>query len=429
MKNLLLSAYILYASICIGQSTESRTENKETPTVQSQRTDTTKTDKTEQESLSSKINEMSKELSKKVEINQAAFCLAHPINHVHKAQKRREDCDVTVKSITIITFGGRIQKVIVAIKDDAGYYTNKGPISVTTLKSFKHTPLYYEGSTEKYEESTLNIGELINYIDFTNRASYPSDYTIVLSEDKVVDSIKISKSPLDFFDVRAYSDAKGLSGEANGLAQTDINVSFIGNTKTGSRSFWSYVTPLAHVNMNLTLSKFDSDFDTLAITSFITRSDIDVLKYIQYSNVAFKVETELFRYSRIHDGFLCLGHQMYSTVLRDTSDVSKRVLTPGFYLTLGGTMFNLPKIRGTYKFPVLFNYLHDQPFSGQLQNFYMAIVPEIEIVVDPVQKGAEGNEGMTLFGRIRYFDLPNYKGNNFWQLQLGATIPLTEVLK
>jgi hypothetical protein len=250
---------------------------------------------------------------------------------------------------------------------------------------------------------------------------------MVLSKDNFIDSIKIEKSPLEFFDVRAYSDAKGLSGEANGLAQTDINVSFIGNTKSGNRSFWSYVTPLAYVNMNLTLSKFDSDFDTLEIASFGSRSDIDVLKFMQYSNVSFKVESELFRYSRIHDGFLTVGHQLYSTVLRDTANMSKRVLTPSFYFTLGGTMFNLPKIKGTYKFPVLFNYLNDQPFTGTERNLYMCIIPEIEIVVDPIQKDGEGNKGVTLFGRIRYFDLPNYKGNNFWQLQLGASIPLKDV--
>jgi hypothetical protein len=422
MKTLLSVGFILFISIALGQGAEAETCDSLLQVYKDSLSGASS-----ESNMTKQINDMKEDLQKKVSINQAAFCFAQPITHVHKAEKIGGKEDVTIETISINTYAGRIQKILVTIEGDNGYFINKGPISVTTIKSFKGAKLYYEGGTENLKTTWLIIGDVINYIDYTNRASYPSDYSMVLSKEKFVDSIKIDKSPLEFFDVRAYSDAKGLSGEANGLAQTDINVSFIGNTKSGKSSFWSYVTPFAYVNMNLTLSKFDSDFDTLEIASFGSRSDIDVLKFMQYSNVSFKVETELFRYSRIHDGFLTVGHQLYSTVLRDTTNMSKRVLTPSFYFTLGGTMFSLPKIKGTYKFPVLFNYLNDQPFSGAERNLYMCIIPEIEIVVDPIQKDGEGNAGVTLFGRIRYFDLPNYKGNNFWQLQLGASIPLTSV--
>ncbi len=250
-----------------------------------------------------------------------------------------------------------------------------------------------------------------------------------LTENKSIDTLKFSSTPLEYFDVRAYTDQQGLSGNANGLAQTEINVSFYGNTRNVSNKNLIF---FPYVRLQMSLSKFDSKFDTLKFTTLDNRTNTDILSIYQYSKVAIRVETDIIRYTRIHDGYFSIGHQLLSTSISDTSKVFKQLFTPSFYLTLGGTMFSFPRLKCDFRIPLFINYLNDQPFINYDRKVDLAIVPEIELTLDPI-KNKSGNDletdGTTVFARVKYFDAPNYRGGNFWQLQLGAKIPLTDALK
>jgi len=362
-----------------------------------------------------------------------AFWLNKPIGQIYDVRHDRDDKKIVIKptSVQISTLDGKIQKVMMRFEHDNGVFINKGPISVTNMKSFNNAKLFYSGGSNLYADRWIYLSTLVTYVDLTERTSYPGNATFILDKDNTDDTIKISSSPIDFFDVRAYSDIKGLSGEANGLAQTEVNVSFIGNTQPWNLKRNNYTTFFPYVSLGLSRSVFDSQFDTLGIQSFANRESTDILKMMQYSNFNLRVETELFRYSRVHDVALILGHQLYSTPMSDTTKQAKSILTPNFYLALNGTMFSFPAIKAYFKFPMHLNYMNDQPFASADQNLYFVIIPEIELIIDPSPKKANTTEktGMTIFARARYFDLPNFKGNNFLQLQLGTSIPISDFMK
>lgn len=385
------------------------------------------------EKLEQSKDALLKTLSANSATTSGAFWLNHPIGKIYDIRHDRDDEKIVIKptSVQIVTLEGKIQKVIVRFEHDNGVFINKGPISVTNMKSFNNAKLFYSGGGSMYKDRWIYLSTLVTYIDLTDRTSYPGNATFILDKDNTDDTIKISSSPIDFFDVRAYSDIKGLSGEANGLAQTEANISFIGNTQPWNLKRNNYTTFFPYVSLGLSRSVFDSQFDTLGIQSFAKRESTDILKMMQYSNFNLRVETELFRYSRVHDVALILGHQLYSTPMSDTAKQSKSVLTPNFYLSLNGTVFSFPAIKAYFKFPMHLNYMNDQPFANADQNLYFVIIPEIELIIDPSPKKANTTEktGMTIFARARYFDLPNFKGNNFLQLQVGTSIPISDFMK
>ncbi|MDH4471089.1 MAG: hypothetical protein QE487_00695 [Fluviicola sp.] len=344
--------------------------------------------------------------------------------------EKKSDIRLHLKSVWLNVENGRIQKIH-AITTNNDLFVNTGPISVTCLEGHEHDKLFYVGTKNELESYYLVLGDLIYYADLTSRVTFPSDGIIMLDENHKKDTVRFTSSPIDFFDIRTYTDTKALGGEANGLVQTEANLRFIGSTNLGQRYFLFF----PYVNLNFSYSKFDSKFDSLEqITSFNNRENNQLLSLIQQSTIGFRVEAEVFRYSRVHDFFLNIGHQFYFTHVK-TLDSAGNVFTPSFYATAGGTMFSFPRIRCNFKFPFMLSYLQDQPFREYKRNVDFLIIPEIELIVDPLRKknGSRSKtnnteSGVSIFGRLRYFDMPDYRGNNFWQIQFGVQIPLTEAL-
>src|SRR6218665_888594 len=368
------------------------------------------------------------QISKKSNSNLGILYLTYKKGAEVKVKNPDAETKIKIESAHIILEKGRLQRITVNVKDHIGYYQNEGGISITNFQKCLDFKLNYMGSDPTLQKTYLELGQILGYMDVMSRPVYPPNYEVTLDEEKRADTIKLQTSPLEFFDVRTYTDAKGLTGEANGLAQTEINAHFIGNTQSTNGK---HITWLPYVNMNFSASKFSSEFDTLKLQSFAERTNQDMLNFIRYSSLSFKVELELLRYSRIHDGYLTLGHQLFSTKTRDTLATFKRLYTPAFYIIAGGTMFSLPRIKCDFKMPMYFAYLGDQPFTNYSQNCDFFIVPEIELIIDPTSSNENSDKktefdsnGAKVFARLRYYDMPNYRGGNFLQLQIGATGPL-----
>ena len=353
----------------------------------------------------------------------------HQPNESEKSEKTTTK-KIQIKSVWLKIENGRIQKIHV-VSEENEIFINRYPISVTCLEDHVKDKLIYLGTTADMESKYLTLGDVISYEGLTSRVTFPTDCTITLDANHIADTVKFTSSPIDFFDIRTYSDTKGLSGEANGLIQTEANLRFIGSTNWGQKFFLFF----PYVNLNFSYSKFDSKFDSLErIPSFNDRKNNDLLLMVQQSNISFRIECELFRFSRVYDSYLNIGHQIFVTNIK-TEDSSGRIFTPAFYTTIGGTMFSFPRIRCNFKIPFMLTYLQDQPFRDYKRNEDFLIIPEIELIIDPLRKkntvGSKTNDlesGVSIFGRLRYFDMPDYRGNNFWQIQFGVQIPLTEAL-
>lgn len=350
---------------------------------------------------------------------------------------RKQDVKLHVKDVQILVSEGRMKTIKVIVTGDNnvqknGYYINKGPVSLTNFHNRRYYKLHYVGSDPVLQNSYLALGHVLRYTSWKERDYYPSFNTYRLSRNQGCTVITSVGSPMTFFDARVYTDPKGLSGEDNGLIQTDINARFISNSNGLGRS---YLTLFQYTRLGLSWSKFDSQFDTLKLDTFGTRRNNEILSLTRRSNASLRGEIDLIRGSRVHDVSFTLGAIIYQTKVSAYSpELSatdfKRVFTPAFYAYLGGTLFATNKVKADFKLPLNVVYNHDQPFEPEDgSNFELLLSPEIEIALNLKKNGNLLNEEQSpfVFGRFRYFDMPDYSGNNYWQMQVGVEVPITSL--
>ena len=389
--------------------------------------------------LKSEEEEAQKSIIKTFEIidtiNIGAFIFPQNYKHItvytKKNNRKNKGADIfdtiEISNVMIQIYCGRIEQILISIEGTDGYFKNRVPISVTNFDRRRADCLYYKGPDTRFNNTFVRLGEIVDYIILTKKQYFPNNERLIVNSKHPIDTTSFTKSPSAFFDARTYTDPIGLNGNPNGLVQTEVNARFIGNTNNIRNT---HATFFSFVNLNASYSKFDSDFDTLKIASFDDRSENELLRMVQFSSIGISVEIELIKYSRVHDAYLNLGHKLLMTPMSDSTGSFKRVWTPSFYLQLGGVLFSTPVIRGVFNFPIYCTYLHDQPFINYAKNWNFILQPEIEIIIDPIKKtSSDGSDGASIFGRIKYYDMPNAKGNNFVQIQIGANIPVSSLFK
>lgn len=340
-----------------------------------------------------------------------------------------DELTIDIKEVVIHISNGQITTIKVFFVGDTGFFTNHGPISLTNYERNKHYPLKYHGSNETYKYTIITPADFLNYYHSGDRLYFPSktSFKLLPKADASFKYLTYVGNPNSYFDVRAYTDTKGLSGEENGLVQTQIGANFIANSTNIGNSHFSFAK---YVNLTFGWSKFDSQFDTLKISNFETRTDSDLLNILRRANTAFQIELDLFHYSRVHEASFTIGHKMWNTRLLDDSSTFKRAFTPSFYVYLGGTLFDSQRLNAKFKLPFSAAYIHDQPFVNYERNWNFFISPEIEFTLQLAKKDDNDETQQSfVFGRIRYFDMPFASGGNYWQIQTGVEIPLSDLFK
>ncbi|NOQ75613.1 MAG: hypothetical protein GQ574_26635 [Crocinitomix sp.] len=333
---------------------------------------------------------------------------------------------IHAESVKVIIENGQISLLVVKVAGKCEFYKNKGPISLTNYDNKNNYVLHYAGTNSELINSYIRTTDFIDYIPSSSRLYFPSHCEFVLDKKINYEDLKLEGSPNSFFDARAYTDTKGLSGEENGLIQTEINAQFMANSNNLGNSYMSF---FKYVRMGVSWSKFDSKFDTLEIQTFNNRADSDLLKILRQANTSFEIETDLLRGSRVADAFLTIGHRIYHTPISDLdSGRFQRVFTPSFYGTIGGTIFATPRISARFKFPVNVAYNNDQPFIDYERNWNLYLSPEVEIAIRLKKPDSKDETKRSfVFARIKYFDMPYYRGNNYWQIQTGVEIPISNL--
>ncbi len=339
---------------------------------------------------------------------------------------------VEIESVDIGISNGQINSISVKIKGGYSYYRNRGPISLTNYDKKKYYHLHYIGADESKINTYISLKDILDYKPSNDRLYFPTKDKFTLDKSNNHKMLKLIGNPNSFFDVRAYTDAKALSGEANGLVQTEVNAQFITNSNNLGRSYLGFGRK---VNMGFSWSKFDSNFDTLKFDSFDLVRNRDVLNLMRQSNTSFFIELDALSGTRVHDAYLKLGIKVYNTKVFDLSEQENafaRVFTPNFYAALGGRVFASPRINADFKFPLFVSYLHDQPFDDYENMWSSHIAPEIEVTLQlrkPDNTKKEERQRSFAFARIRYFDMPFSRGNNYWQIQTGVEIPFSSLFE
>ncbi len=335
---------------------------------------------------------------------------------------------VQINKVEVDITEGRIG--IIRVHTSQGLFMNKGPLSLTNYEKRKYYRLYYAGTKFSMKGTNLVIGDFLVYEPTSARRYFPSRVNFEMDKKGEVKELISKGDPLSFFEGRVYTDGKGLSGEDNGLVLTELHARFIANSNAiGS----SAVTMAQFLHLNLNWSKFDSKFDTLNLASYGDVNRSDFLSLMQRSNTMLSAELDLFRGSRVHDLSLKVGTRLYHTKVAslDTNDASRRIFTPALSVGLFGNLYSSRMIEFSLGIPAYVIFHHDQPFYNleRSQLWDLVIVPELEIRIRYPKDEDGASTRMSLFGRVRYYDMPYGRSGNFWQIQTGIQVPISNLFK
>lgn len=165
-----------------------------------------------------------------------------------------------VTEVRIDVNEGLIREIVV--KTSFGTYRNLSePINLVNIGGRLDDKLYRDGE-KKFKDEYLILGEVIDYIPVNSSNDIPyTQFDITLFPDtthkKDIFYIRESTSLNTYFDLAVFSDIKGLSGDANGLAQLTASAKFITKTKNIAGKA---LIPFNYVSFNGGLAKFDNEF-------------------------------------------------------------------------------------------------------------------------------------------------------------------------
>lgn len=105
------------------------------------------------------------------------------------------------------------------------------------------------------------LGEVLEYV---GDGYVPDDTTIVLTPKNNQRKLSATSNLNSLINFAIYTDLAGLLGRrANGIINTDVSGRFITNTRNWPRSI--DITPLAFIEANFILSKFDVNLNQLTL--------------------------------------------------------------------------------------------------------------------------------------------------------------------
>ncbi|NVK64776.1 MAG: hypothetical protein HWE22_09325 [Flavobacteriales bacterium] len=332
-----------------------------------------------------------------------------------------------VAKVSLKIEDGRFQEIIVYAQNLVGRFATRYPISATQFHSKRNEKIHYQGSDKKLIGTYIKVGELIQYAEQAGRRQFLPNSMVTLTKNKPIDTLFFYRNPISFFDARVYTDPIGLNGNSNGLLLTEVNSRFILNSYNHGRFTW-----FPFIQLHLGLTKYDSKFDTLSVASLLDRSPNTLLSLRQQANINFQIRLDVLRYSGLHESVFGIGHHIALTKVKDKTNTSGRSITPSFSVYWRGQLFSNPWISLDLVFPIYANYNHDNIFEKYTSKWDLMIAPELEVSIEPAKfkvKDEDAKNYTRIFARVRYYDMPNHRGNNFLQFHLGFSVPVIDLFK
>jgi len=258
------------------------------------------------------------------------------------------------------------------------------------------------------------------------------DITLLPTDESRSYLLRESTSINTYFNVAAFTDLKGINGEANGLAQFTAEAKFITRTKNFKESS---VVPFNYISFRAGLSKFDNDFKGTKLYKEDSVSRRDLLQRSTYY-VGIKLNLlrgfpstyphHLLNDIQLNVGVNFIGTKVYDTLFKDQAntiiDTAFKNVTQNQLFLEPSFSFNRHKnFSMTLSVPFLFNNIKK---SGGISNNSTEywICPSINLMYY-----GKRDAGSKIF--FRYNHYVNLKDNTqaFSQMQLGYSVNLTEV--
>jgi hypothetical protein len=244
--------------------------------------------------------------------------------------------------------------------------------------------------------------------------------------------LRTSTSINTYFNIAAFTDLKGISGEPNGLAQFTAEAKFITRTKNCPNSS---IVPMNYIAFKGGLSKFDNDFKGSQLYNDDSVSRKDLLQRAIYS-VGVKMNIlrafpstypkHLINDMQLNIGYNFIGAKVFDTVFKDQAhtviDTNYRNVTQNqFYIEPQMTFNRHKNFSMTIGLPL---YANSVKKSSNISNsgWEYWVCPSINLMYY-----GKRDASSKLFFRYNHFINLKEPSQAFSQMQLGYAVNLTEV--
>jgi len=354
-----------------------------------------------------------------------------------------------IEEVRINVVQGIILEIIV--KTDQGIFRNKGKANqegmviadLLHLGSFIDNQLKIEPYSRR---SSLNddakssayilLKDVILYTpvsSYTNAVYGEFEIALFPTKDKRFYIIKESTSINTYFNVAAFTDIKGISGEPNGVAQFTADAKFMLNTRSIPKTSMVYAN---YISFQGGLSKFDSQFKGTELKA----DSVDRKDLFQRANYKVGIKLNLLKgylppnpillYNsfELNVGYNVMGSQIFKTSFKDAA---KTVIDTTFTTVTQNQWYAEPTItfsrRKNFSMCLALPcYINNIKKSAAIKNDHTEYwaVPSISLMYF-----GKRDVGSKIFFRYNHYINIKDKTQAFSQMQLGYSLNLTQVLK
>lgn len=251
-----------------------------------------------------------------------------------------------IRKIHLSVKEGRITEIIVTTNN--GIFRNmNSPIDLVHFRERRYRDRLYKDDlafTQSKNNDTvifLYPGDVITYEPIRSYGDIPySEFEITLTPDSLNNEflIRESSSINTYFDISVFTDIKGISGDANGIAQITGSAKFITSTRNIKNSS---LIPFQYVAFNGGLSKFDNDFKGTYLYNIDSINRKDLFQRSQYSvglklNLLHWIRSPypkmLIQDIQFNTGFNFVGSRIADTLTKKSDTLYKTITHNQFYI-------------------------------------------------------------------------------------------------
>lgn len=319
-------------------------------------------------------------------------------------------------------------------KKDSIYTNQRSPIDLTNYRRRNTDMIHKIGKNEQKEKSKnpyLILGEIIEF----DTDYYPNDTIIELSKDNGNINTKVdlyaSANLNSFLTVKVFSDLLALlADKGNGLIQTEANAQ-INVHRTNVCNSYSYF--FSNIEPHILYSKFDSKFQKLELTPLNSRFELNSIKTLQNSFIQFGLNTDAFTWfwnSKKRNKFTVNAGVLWyiNDLITSDTKVEGQVISFAFTAQISNRFSPLPNVYCDVNFRLLKNQLTG---TKNLDSKEIAIKNKDEIIFNPnllISFYPVEKKTSNLFFKFSYFSDFQANSYNFYQMQVGYSITVADIL-
>ncbi|MDI9364329.1 MAG: hypothetical protein QM541_05220 [Flavobacterium sp.] len=346
--------------------------------------------------------------------------------------KSKQKDTIEVQSIRLRGREGLINEIIVTLVDSSVFRNFYSPVDLVHFGNRLGDILYLEESNDTVnidKRDHIFLGNVLAYSPLSyNDVAYTS-FDILLTQANKEYQLKESTSINTYFDVAAYTDMKGISGEANGLAQLAASAKFILNTKNirGKASI-----PFNYVSLVGGISKFDNSFKGTFINKNDSANRKDLFQRSQYF-IGVKLNLlhwvispyprRLIQDMQLNVGYNFLGANIADTLSKKGDTLYRSIVHNQLYIEPTLSFNRRKNFSLTLSLPFFYQSIKASAGIKNSANEWWAC-PSINLMY--YSKRSQSNK---LFFRYSYFVNLEHSENAFIQAQLGYSASINDFMK